>query len=257
MMLDAVVIILREVLEAALLTSLLMVLSRSRGQSLQWFWSALALGSVGGALYAWQIGWISELWDYTGQEWVNASLQVAIFCAALVLMSRIGNESTSGTTLMVLIVALAMVRELSEVLLYLHAYATDSLRFQRALLGGAIGFVTGVSVGVMLYFGLLWLPNRRTVQRTALVVMAIAISGILVQAVSLLMQIDVLPYLESVWDSSHLISERSVLGQLLYALLGYESAPTPWHLFVYVLALVSFAVAINKGNRGNEPEKPR
>jgi high-affinity iron transporter len=40
------------------------------------------------------------------------------------------------------------------------------------------------------------------------------------------------------WDTSEWISERSITGQMLYALLGYEATPTPIQAAAYLIAIV-------------------
>jgi high-affinity iron transporter len=47
-----------------------------------------------------------------------------------------------------------------------------------------------------------------------------------------------------VWDSSGWISETSVTGQLLYALLGYEATPSLKQLVFYGATLVAFLLVI-------------
>jgi high-affinity iron transporter len=52
MLLSSVILILREVLEAAVLVSVLLALSRSLGQGLRWVWWSLPLALVGSLWFA-------------------------------------------------------------------------------------------------------------------------------------------------------------------------------------------------------------
>ena len=81
MLLSSVIIILREVLEAALLISVLLVLTRSLDKSFRWVLWALLAGMIGAMVYGISIDTISEWFDGVGQEVVNALLQVWYFFA--------------------------------------------------------------------------------------------------------------------------------------------------------------------------------
>ena len=63
----------------------------------------------------------------------------------------------------------------------------------------------------------------------------------------LLVQADWLPASQPLWNSSAWLPEGSLLGQLLYALIGYEATPGPWQVGLYgasiLLALGVAAVA--------------
>ena len=74
MLLTAVIVVLREVLEGALLLSVLLALSRHADMKIFWVIPAMILGFVGAALYASNLNYISEWFDYVGQEVTNAAL---------------------------------------------------------------------------------------------------------------------------------------------------------------------------------------
>jgi high-affinity iron transporter len=65
----------------------------------------------------------------------------------------------------------------------------------------------------------------------------------LMQASMLLEQVDWLPSATAVWDSSGLISERSIAGELLYAVFGYEATPSALQLALYLSGLAVMALA--------------
>ena len=48
------------------------------------------------------------------------------------------------------------------------------------------------------------------------------------------MQVDWLSQSPAVWDTSSIITEHSLLGELLYALIGYEATPTFLQSSVYI-----------------------
>ena len=62
--------------------------------------------------------------------------------------------------------------------------------------------------------------------------------GMVSQATQLLIQADFIVSQQALWDTSSLISERSLLGQMLYALIGYEATPTPIQSILYISSLI-------------------
>ena len=63
-------------------------------------------------------------------------------------------------------------------------------------------------------------------------------AGMIMQATMLLEQVDWLPSGEPLWDSSGLLSEQSVAGELLYAVFGYEATPGPAQVVLYSTSLL-------------------
>jgi high-affinity iron transporter len=47
---------------------------------------------------------------------------------------------------------------------------------------------------------------------------------------------------QTVWDTSWLLSEGSILGRLLHILIGYTERPTEMQLLVYVAILIAMYV---------------
>jgi len=250
-LLNSVIIILREVLEAALLISVLLVLTQSLDKSFRWLSWALLAGLIGATVYGISIDAISEWFDGVGQEVVNALLQVGIFsliAVSMVLLTRQLYARESGRLLafvMILMVALVLTREGAEVMIYLYGFLRGSDQLFSVLLGAAIGASIGVSAGVLFYYILRNRSRRRTIGISVVVLMLVG-SGMASQAAQLLIQADWLPAQLPIWDSSGWISETSVTGQLLYALIGYEATPTAiqagFHFGGLLLLVIVFLV---------------
>src|SRR5690606_42082271 len=122
MLLSTLIVVLQEILEAALIISLLLVICRLKGTSGRWVWPAVVAGAVGAALYASLIDEVSLLFDYTGQEVTNAALQLGIYlslaASALVMGGGTPGRERLFRLAMTLAVGLAVVREGFEILLY-------------------------------------------------------------------------------------------------------------------------------------------
>ncbi len=74
-------------------------------------------------------------------------------------------------------------------------------------------------------------------------------AGMASQVAQLLIQADWLPSRLPVWDTSGWISETSVTGQLLYALIGYEATPTAIQAGFHLGGLLLLAIIFLVGQR--------
>ncbi len=252
-MLDALVIILREALEASLIISVLLAASYFLRVSRRWILGGLVSGLVGGAVVAYSLDPISGWFDGTGQELLNALLLVWI-CLSLMAICRLvarypGSAATRNPRVaqpllcsaLVGASGLAVMREGCEILVYMYSYAGSLKTFVPVLIGGGIGFGIGGSIGVLIYYFIINLP-RRGMMLAVLAITALIGAGMASQAVQYLEQAGILPAQTPLWDAGGWISETSLIGQLLYALIGYEATPTPLQIAGYLLmvGLVGF-----------------
>lgn len=250
MTLSAVIIILREVLEAALVLSLLVSTTRLMGLPYRGIIAGFLLGMAGAVSATLFVDLISESFDGVGQEVFNAVLLGAIVLLLVVYSAALDRRVATGNgpvNLLLLAsclaVALAITREGTEIIIFVYGFAADPAEMLPVLVGGAIGAGIGISLGVLIYYGLINLPQRLTVL-VPLVLLALVASGMASQAVLYLMQGGLIESHLPVWDSSGLIAETSVTGQLLYALLGYEATPTLMQLGIYGATLVMFLLVL-------------
>ena len=154
-------------------------------------------------------------------------------------------------------VTLAIVREGAEIMIYLSGFMQVREQLVPVMAGSAIGAGIGVSVGAVFYYALLNLKRRAAVI-TGAVLLGLVAAGMASQATQLLIQADWLPSQYPLWDSSWLVAEHTVSGQLLYALVGYEATPTPLQLSIYVAAivlLVGVSVLAGGRRRGADPHE--
>jgi high-affinity iron transporter len=115
--------------------------------------------------------------------------------------------------------------------------------------GIALGVAGGVATGVLLYFGLLRIPIRHFFTATNWLLLLLA-AGMASQAARFLVQADLLPSLGSrLWDTSGLLSDRSILGQTLHALIGYDARPAGVQIVFYVVTAVSIAIGMKLWGR--------
>ena len=250
MLLTSVIIIFREVLEAGLVFSILLAMSRFLGLSTRWFLLALALGGIGSIVYGNNLAAISNGFDGAGQELLNAGLHFGIYLlllGATTLMVinyyRPGYRLSLLKWLMLLAVSCSVLREGAEIYIYLYTFHAQQELFSSVLKGALIGAGIGFSIGALLYYLLLGLPKRYILLVTCLLLIVVA-GGMCSQAAQLLIQVDWLPAQAPLWDSSGFLPEHSLVGQLLFALVSYEASPTPIEVLVYTTSMAVMALVL-------------
>lgn len=272
-MLDAVLIVLREVLEASLFLSLLLALSGKLSLGLRW----ATLAVVGGLLGSWLLSHfaygLADAFDGIGQELLNTGLYLAaIICFTVmnVLLvphlfgGRSGNRVVpSGPMidrilkfLFVIIVACSMAREGAEVWIYLSGFAQQPDALAAGVTGGMIGAGIGISIGIIVYYGLHFVSSR-VFFWLFFILATLVVGGLSMQAAKQLMQIGWLESGSALWDSRWLVQEQSWLGQLLHALLGYVAKPDRTQVICYfgslallLLASLARALGLRRGRHG-------
>lgn len=256
-MLGSVILVLREVLEAALIVSLLLALTYKLKVSRSWGVLALACGVIGSIVLARYTLQITEAFDGTGQELVNSLLLLVVITALLavgwLLLPLVGYADPTAAVavrphlliycLMVVTVGCAMAREGCEIWIYLSSFIGQKDTFYPTVIGGAIGAGIGISLGAIAYYFFIFMP-KRTFIVLYLIVTTLVIGGLAMQVGKELMQIGLLDSSLPVWDSSFLVEEHSLSGELLYALLGYEAKPTAVQFLLYLLAISPIAIGL-------------
>lgn len=249
-MLATAILVFREVLEAALVISIVMAATRGVFGRGLWVTSGAALGVAGAVVMAVFANTIAEAAEGAGQELANAAI---LFAAAAMLawhmvwmarhghglsrqMQRLGTDVSTGSrpiAALLVVVALAVLREGSEIVLFLIGLGVDGSSASGMMIGGVLGLIGGVAVGTGLYFGLVRIPIRNLFTVTNAMILLLA-AGMVSHGARYLIDIDMLPSLGGVlWDSSALISDQSVLGQALYTLIGYDARPTAMQLVFF------------------------
>jgi high-affinity iron transporter len=157
-----------------------------------------------------------------------------------------GHEVVTGKrTLAALgvVVGVAVLREGSEVVLFLYGIAAQGGTTNAALLlGGALGLVAGAAVSALMYFGLLTIPAGRLFQVTSGLITLLA-AGMAAQAALFLQNGGYITVLNgTVWDTSWLLKEDSLPGRLLHTLIGYVEAPDGAQIVAYVATIAMILV---------------
>ncbi|RLA19470.1 MAG: iron permease [Gammaproteobacteria bacterium] len=242
MLLNAVILTLREVIEASLIVSLFLAFCQLSGQPKKTILAALFLGLLSAILYAFNISAISQWQNGIGQEIVNASICFLVYLFLLIFLATfIKSDPKSSKQLqslaMVVGITLATTQEGAEIILYLLGFTFSPELFRPVLFGSLIGAGIGLSFGIFIYYLLINVSKKSSLRIGFIMILLIA-GSMIMQAIQLLTQIDWISSQYPLWDSSAFINERSLTGQLLYALIGYEATPTPIQVISYVVSLM-------------------
>ena len=250
-MLGALIIVFREVLEAGLIVGIVMAATRGVAGRGRWVMIGIGGGLLGAGVVALFAGVISQAFEGAGQELFNA----AVLGVAVVMlmwhnawMARHGREIAAemrsiGTavsegakplTALAIVVGLAVLREGSEVVLFLYGIMAQGTSGSALLAGGVLGIAAGAAFTGLTYVGLLAIPTRHIFTVTTWLIALLA-AGMAAQSVQFLNNAGFAEVLgRIVWDTSWLLSEGSLLGRLLHTLIGYTERPTELQLAAYV-----------------------
>jgi high-affinity iron transporter len=254
-MIAALVIVLREVFEAALIIGIALAASRGLSGSRRAILLGVGAGLTGAVALAALADGLSEALQGMGPELFNSAVllaAVAMLAWHHVWMQRhgaelsrelkaVGGEVQTGARplgALAAVVALAVLREGAEVVLFLHGIAAAGTTGAPMLLGGALGLAAGAATGTLLYLGLLRIPPRQLFAVTGWLLLCLA-AGMAAQAAAFLVQAGMLPALiEPVWDASGWLPQQGLPGQVLHALAGYDDRPSAMQLVFFALTLV-------------------
>ncbi len=243
MLLNSVVIIMREFLEAALFFSILPALTRQFGFNLQWVLWSMVTGILGAYIYAMNIDIISDWFDGFGQEVINGIIPLGIYFLLVIfllfLLRFMHGKPLARPVIVFLMTAistLTIIHEGAEIFLYFIS-VTRSDFYIGAVIGMIIGASIGISIALLIYY---FLTNFNPAWSThiSLFLLVLVAAGMVSQASISLIQADWLAAQLPVVDMSDWISEQSFTGQLLYAFFAYEATPTATQLSWYLAALL-------------------
>jgi high-affinity iron transporter len=270
--LAALIIVFREVFEAGLIVGIVLAVTGSVPHRNRWIGGGVLAGALAACIVAAFTGVLSQLFSGMGQELFNAAiLGVAVVMLTWhnVWMAHHGREmagemravgqavaeGSKSLLALAVVVGVAVLREGSEVALFLYGVAaSDGGSPLSFAIGGLIGLALGAAVCLLTYFGLMRIPPRALFATTTSLITLLA-AGMAAQAVAFLERADWLNTLDTVvWDSGRLLSEKSIAGRTLHTLIGYTDQPTEMQLVVYVAVVLATVLLMRL--TGSQPTDP-
>lgn len=259
-MFAALVIVFREVFEAGLVVGIVMAVTAGVAGRTAYIAGGVAAGVLGACVVALFTTGLSELFNGSGQEIFNAAIlgfAVVMLTWHNVWMSRHGRElvaelraageavaaGSKSLLALAIVVAIAVLREGSEVVLFLYGVAAAQGGASWGMVGGGvIGLVLGASVCLFTYLGLITIPARYLFGVTSALIALLA-AGMAAQAIAFLEQANLVTALDrTAWNTSWILSDSSFLGRALHTLIGYVDQPTDMQVIVYALTLATIAI---------------
>ncbi|HEX3404182.1 MAG TPA: FTR1 family protein [Acetobacteraceae bacterium] len=266
-MLASLVIVFREAIEAGLIVGIVLAATRGVPHRGRWVGYGVAAGTLGACLVAGFASELGALFNGSGQELFNAAvllIAVGMLTWHNAWMAGHGRELAREVraigaavaegdrplTALAVVVGVAVLREGSEVVLFLYGiFASGGTTIGAMLAGGAAGILLGAVMSALIYLGLLAVPAHRLFAVTTGLIMLLA-AGLAAQAVFFLQQADYFPGLATpLWDTSWLLSDDSIPGRLMHTLIGYTATPDGAQLLAYA-AVIAFMLAMMRLVRG-------
>ncbi|MEI9986285.1 MAG: FTR1 family protein [Aliidongia sp.] len=272
-MLASLVIVFREVFEAGLIIGIVLAATQGIAGRGAWLAGGIGAGILGAALLALFAGAVQNAFAGSGQEVFNAAILIAavlMLCCHQLWMASHGRQMAAemkalgrdvalgqrSLLAMTLVVAVAVLREGAEVVLFLYGIAASGNDGWAALMfGGLLGVGLGGLVSLLLYRGLLAIPVNRLFAVTGWLIALLA-AGMADQAAAILAGADLIPaWGYQLWDTSWLLPEDSLPGRALRALVGYSDRPMGVQLAAWLLVLT--ALVIGARLTRSVPTRPR
>jgi high-affinity iron transporter len=237
-------------------------------------WGGFFAGVAGSVVIAVLASAITDAFEGVGQEILNGSILISagILVGFTVLwmqshgknfsnrIKTLAEEVKNRRTVMLtpaIIIALSVLREGSEIVLFTAGIVASGQTFFQTSLGMIFGFAAGFFVGAVIYFGLLKLPVKYFFKTTGIILVLLS-AGMLAQGFSFLSLAGIVPEVSSqIWDSSWLLSENSGVGQILKSLAGYTDRPSGIYAIIYLLTILVIASVLYKPfNRDKKTRNP-
>lgn len=261
-MLASYVIVFREVLEMALIVTVILAATKSVVGRGRWISGGIAAGAFGACLLAGFAGVISNMADGFGQEIFNASIMliaVGMLAWHLVWMSSHGKEMAEKAaqlgasvsigsrplSVLAIMAGIAVLREGAEIALFMFGLLAHGNSSPTAITtGGIAGLLTGAVLGYIMYKGMVRIPIRRLFATTNVLILLIA-AGMAAKAAGFLVQADLIPaFGYQVWNTSHILSDSSAIGEMLSVLVGYVDSPMGIQVIFYAVTVAAIAITM-------------
>jgi high-affinity iron transporter len=264
-MFAALLITLREGLEAALIVGIVLSVLRRLEQAdrAKSVWAGALAAVVVSVLAGFVLSALGVAFAGRGEEIFEG---VAMLLAAVVLtwmifwMQHQGRHVqaeleldvrravSGGTWPLFSLAFVAVVREGIETALFLTAAAFSATPMQ-TLVGGALGLIVAIVLGWLMFAAGKKLNVGAFFRATSILLILFA-AGLVAHGMHELQEAAVLPIvIEHVWDINHLLDERGTVGTFLKALFGYNGNPSLLEVISYVIYFVVIGLASWRGWR--------
>lgn len=259
----AALVVFREVFEIAIILCVVLAATQGLKERGKWINIGLVSGAIGALLLALLTQSLSFLAGGAAKQYFNAGI---LLLAVLMIgwtviwmkqhsrtivsdMKRVSQDISQGLKplhMLSIAIGLAVLREGSEIVIFVYGLvAANQTTVIGAFLGGLIGLGAGAAFGLLMYHGLLRVSVKYLFQVTSVLLTLIA-AGMAANAAGKLVSAGLLPALvQSVWNTSAILPQHSLLGRFLFILVGYQDHPNGMQALFYVatVLIIYFATA--------------
>jgi high-affinity iron transporter len=259
-------VVFRECLEISMVLGIICAATKSIQNALSYITAGIMAGTIAAALLAFFITKLTFSFGGFGEELVDVGI---IFLTVVVIgataiwvkgyafnikskMHELSSKIERGSPKFILttVVATTILREVTEIIIYMHGLAVSS-EFSPTdyLLGFGSGAIMSVAVTIAVYYGLskIALKYLFDVSFKLLILVAASLAS---EAAGILTSIGFLGVgNEPLWDSSWLISDSSVIGQVFKMLVGYTAKPNSMQIAFYIGTVILIVVGAKLGER--------
>ncbi|PCI02264.1 MAG: iron permease [Zetaproteobacteria bacterium] len=253
-MLSALVIVFREVLEMSIILGMLFAATKGVAGAKRSILTGAGLGLLGALMFALFMEEVENSMDGAGEFVFNAivlGIASVLLAWTVVWMSKHGREMSQrikkvgesvadGSTPMIglmLISLAAVMREGGEAVFFLFGIMQVEDDMQAMMWGSLLGLLAGGALGLLLYQGLIRIPMKHVFSVMGAMLILLA-AGMASQAANNLVLVDMLPpVIDTLWDSSFILSDESLFGEILHVMVGYDSQPSGMQMMVFVATL--------------------
>jgi high-affinity iron transporter len=254
-MLSTAIVVFREVLEIALILSVVMAATCDLAGRNKWVGIGILGGVLGSVAVAFFAEFISGAAEGMGQELFNAMILLTasvVIGGTALWMSKHAREMTAHLRhvsnqvidghiplySIAVVIALAVLREGAEIVLFVYGMIASGQSITEIVSGSAIGFAGGSAFGIALYFGMIAISPRYIFAVTTWLLILLC-AGLAATAAQFLSSAGWFELMSAeVWDTSAIISDGGIVGKTLHALFGYTAKPMQIQVVFYLVALV-------------------
>jgi high-affinity iron transporter len=252
----SLIIVFREMIEAGLIIGIVLSATRGVVHRSQWVLGGIGAGIVGALVVAFFAEVISNSLEGIGQDVFNAGI---LFFAVGMLawhniwmashgkeiagqMKSVGHQVQTGRKslfALATVIGIAVLREGAEVVLFLYGMMASGKYTAASLsLGLGLGVFLGGLLSAFMYFGLVFVPLKRLFAVTGVMITLLA-AGMASQGALFLAQSGLITsFGHTLWDTSWILSDESMIARILSVLIGYTAQPTGLQVLFYSVTLL-------------------
>lgn len=260
-MLASLIIVFREIIEIALILSVVIASTVGVPHRNKWIFSGIGLGVLGSLVVAYFADIITQSLEGFGQEVLNAVIlgsATLLIAWTIIWMKTHGKELSAkvkqvGAAVasgeiplytIAIVIALTVLREGSEIVLFTYGLIAAGTSTFSLVSGAFAGGVLGIIVGILFYLGLIRLSTRYIFTVTTWLLTLLS-AGLAAQAAGYLIQAGLIPSLYApLWDTSKILADSSFIGQVFHILIGYDDRPSAMQVIVYCVTLSAIVLGL-------------